>query len=106
MAGATLDGQLTRRGWREPSPGGVRFEIAAPEHDEAIRRLLRESVMDGDVALTFEREPDYFAGTHVAGAEDETVVALQSGAVVALASCSIRRRFVNGVPRRVGYLGE
>jgi hypothetical protein len=100
MAGAVADGQLRRRA------GGVRFEVARAEHDAAIRGLLRESVMDGDVALTLEREPNYFVGANIAGAEDETILAMERGKVIGIASCSIRERFVNGTPRRVGYLGE
>jgi hypothetical protein len=101
MAGAIAHGELTAR-----DTGRIRFEVAGPKHDAAIRHLLRESAMDGAIVLTREREPNYFAGANIAGAEDETVVALESNNVIAMAGCSIRRRYVNGVPRRVGYLAE
>ena len=101
MAGATVDGELTAR-----AASRVRFEVAGPEHDAAIRRLLRESAMHGDITITREREPSYFAGTNIAGAEDETIVASERDEVVGIANCSIRRRYVNGELRRVGYLGE
>ena len=84
----------------------VRFEVAGPDHDAAIRRLLRESAMHGAIAITREREPSYFAGANIAGAEDETIVALERNEVIGIASCSIRRRYVNGELRRVGYVGE
>ena len=101
MAGATVDGELTAH-----AASRVRFEVAGPEHDAAIRRLLRESAMHGDITITREREPSYFAGTNIAGAEDETIVASERNEVIGIANCSVRRRYVNGEPRRVGYLGE
>ena len=101
MAGATVDGELTAH-----AASRVRFEVAGPEHDAAIRRLLRESAMHGDITITREREPSYFTGTNIAGAEDETIVASERNEVIGIANCSVRRRYVNGEPRRVGYLGE
>ena len=37
-----------------------RFDVglACAADDERVRRLLREHALPGDVALTFEREPD------------------------------------------------
>lgn len=101
MAGAIVDGELTVR-----APSRVRFAVAGPQHDAAIRRLLCESAMHGGITITREREPSYFAGTNIAGAEDETIVALERNEVIGVANCSVRRRYVNGEPRRVGYLGE
>src|SRR5690606_29726528 len=63
MVGTAPDGQLTaaRRDKR------VRFAVAGPEHDAAIRQLLR-TPMHGAIAVAFEREPDYFRGAAIAGA--------------------------------------
>ena len=46
MAGAIAHGELTRRATR-----GVRFELATAGHEAAIRRLLRESALHGDIVL-------------------------------------------------------
>jgi hypothetical protein len=101
MAGAIAHGELTAR-----STSGVQFCIARTEHDAAIRRVLRETAMEGQISVTVEREPSYFAGTNLAGAKDELVLAVERGEVIGMAGCSVRERFVNGVARRVGYLGE
>jgi hypothetical protein len=92
------------------SEGGVRFEIATRKHDAALRRLLRDNPMpgpmSGQIRLSLEREPSYFdAATAVDGAGHRTIVALEGDRVIGAGSISERRRFINGKPMRVGYLG-
>jgi hypothetical protein len=93
MAGATLTSEL--------SASEVAFELATPEDDQGIRRLLREQPMAGRISLSLEREPDYFREPR----DEQTLVARLSGRLVGLGSCTFSERFVNGTPRRVGYLG-
>lgn len=100
MAGTTLNRQLTTAG-----TACVPFALATPADDADVRRLLRENPMPGQITLTLEREPDYFADAGLPGTEKQTIVANEGGRVVCVGNCSIRERFVNGQPRRVGYLG-
>jgi hypothetical protein len=100
MAGATLERELTGK-----STARVRFDIADRTDDADIRRLLRETPMAGRVSISLEREPNYFADAGIAGETKQTIVARDKGRLVCMGSCAIRRRFVNGEPRRVGYLG-
>lgn len=100
MAGTTLDRKLTSsRSTR------IGFALATPADDPDIRRLLRENLMPGRIALTFEREPDYFADADLPESEKQTILARESGGAVCVGSCSLRQRFINGKPCRVGYLG-
>lgn len=99
MAGNLLDGPIVRT-------VRPRFSLATQGDDAAIRRLLRENPMRGNVSLTFEREPDYFRGANIAGAEDETVLARDEENLVCVGRCSTRARWVNGHQARVGYLAE
>jgi hypothetical protein len=85
--------------------GRTGFAVATAADDADIRRLLRENPMRGDISLSFEREPDYFADADLPGETKQTIVARHDGRVVCAGSCTIRRRFVNGNPCRVGYLG-
>lgn len=82
------------------------FALATNADDADIRRLLRNNAMPGAVSLTFEREPDYFRGAAIAGAHDQTIVAFRNGRLVCMGRCAWRDCWVDGVPRRVGYLGE
>jgi hypothetical protein len=84
----------------------LHFSLATRSDDAAIRRLLRENPMAGTISLSLEREPDYFADANRPGEEKQTIVARERGRVVCVGSCTIRERFVNGQPRRVGYLGS
>lgn len=100
MAGTTLDRKLTAA----PTSRGP-FAVATPADDADIRRLLRENPMPGQITLTLEREPDYFADADLPGTEKQTIIANEGDRVICVGNCSIRERFVNGQPRRVGYLG-
>jgi hypothetical protein len=83
----------------------VQFSLATEADDAGIRRLLRENPMAGRISLSLEREPDYFTEARYCGTEHQTILARDQGRVVCVGTCSFRQRFVNGTPRRVGYLG-
>jgi hypothetical protein len=74
--------------------------------DGELRALLRRSVIPGAVRVAFTREPDYFAGEGLAGAEDITVVTRRDGRLVGMGRCSVRALHRNGRVRRIGYLSE
>ena len=100
MAGTILDRKLTTG-----HPGRAAFKLATPADDASLRRLLRENPMAGRIALTFEREPNYFADAGLPGIENQTIIANEDGRVVCVGNCAIRKRFVNGQVHSVGYLG-
>ena len=101
MAGTIIESQLATR----PS-SAIRFTVATKDDDPAIRRLLRENPMRGEISVSFEREPDYFHGTQIAGAEDQTILAFRKDRLACVGRCSIRDRYINGEIRRVGYLSD
>ncbi len=100
-----MDGTVLERELTAGKTGRIRFELAAKDDDAAIRRLLRQNPMSGRIALSLEREPDFFADASRPGEMKHTIVARDGHCVVCAGSCAIRRRFVNGRARRVGYLG-
>lgn len=61
------------------------------EHDEGLRKLLRETPLRGEITVTLEREPVFFYE------KMETVIAMVDDVVVA---CGSR------VPRQVNWYGE
>jgi len=83
----------------------IQFSVATQNDDSAIRRLLRDNPMPGVISLSLEREPDYFADADQPGETKQTIVARESDCIVCVGNCATRLRFVNGQPRRVGYLG-
>ncbi|MFA6954243.1 MAG: hypothetical protein WC538_00050 [Thermoanaerobaculia bacterium] len=83
------------------------LERATPEDDAAVRALLRRTPMEGDIRLTFEREPDAALSATVEGERHHVFVAREAdGAVTGLCSRAVRRVWVNGSLARVGYLGQ
>ncbi len=83
----------------------VQFTVADPSHDEGIRQLLREQPMAGDVRISLQREPGYFAAAPIGG-QETTIVAVDEGRVVCVGSVAIRDRYFNGSVTPVGYLGQ
>lgn len=96
------------RGPRPRRVGEIVVEPALPEDEPEIRRLLRDNPMEGEIRVSLEREPDAFLAARVEGEPHHTIVArdLTSGAVVGMGSRSVWNAFVNGEPRRLGYLSQ
>ena len=105
MAGTAVESLVTRRA---PRTARVRFELATRADDAEVRRLLRESPMPGRISVALEREPDANRAASVEGDVHHTIVARDgtSGCLTAMGSVSVRDRYVNGQPTRVGYLGQ
>jgi hypothetical protein len=84
------------------------FDLATPADDPAIRRLLANNPVPGQVTVTYEREPGYFLGCGVMGRFYQILVARHqpSGEVAAVASRTIRPLFINGQVEEVGYIGQ
>ncbi|MBE7552472.1 MAG: hypothetical protein HS126_15490 [Anaerolineales bacterium] len=84
------------------------FELATPADDPAIRRLLANNPVPGQVTVTYEREPDYFLGCGTMGRFCQVLVARRrpGGEVAAVATRTTRPLFVNGQIEEVGYIGQ
>jgi hypothetical protein len=86
----------------------LEIALATAADDAAIRGLCRRETIPGRITVRYEREPEFSLGCRVTGDEFQVVVARESedGAVVGVACRSTRELFVNGSPRRIGYLGQ
>jgi hypothetical protein len=64
--------------------------------------------MDGQIQVSLEREPNAFLATAVEGEPHHTVVAREpsTGRIVGMGSRAVWNAFVNGEPRRLGYLSQ
>jgi len=84
------------------------FQLANQADDDAIRQLLRENPMGGDIALSLEREPSYFDFSGVEGPFHQAIIAREHGTnkLAGFGSRTIRPYFINGSPQQVGYLGQ
>lgn len=86
----------------------VVVDLATPSDDAGIRALVRNQIVPGRVSLSMPREPRFSLGCEVTGDDCRVLVARSSadGAIVGVACRAVRRAFINGVERRVGYLGQ
>ncbi len=86
------------------------FSAATLADDADIRALLRQSVMPGAVHVAFTREPDYFAGEQLAGADDATLIhrTVRDGDahLDGVARISTHTLHDNGSAQRLAYFGE
>ncbi len=73
MARAVLECELT--GTRKSR---VQFALASEADDAEIRRLLRENPMPGQISLSLERDPNYFADAHLPGETKQTIIAREN----------------------------
>jgi hypothetical protein len=87
---------------------GVSFELADARHDAALRRVLAENPMDGEISLAFEREPSYFHASAVQAPFHQVVAGRdrRTGEIVGMGTRAVRPGFINGEPADVGYLAD
>jgi hypothetical protein len=88
--------------------GNLEYCIAQPQHDGALRRLMRDNPIPGWVTLSYEREPDYFYATTIEGEKHDTMIGIDrdTNRIIGLSTRSVQQRFINGEPRDVGYFGQ
>jgi hypothetical protein len=101
MAGTIAQSELT-----DQIRTGTRFVQATKADEAAMRRLLRTNPLAGRIRVTFEREPEYFRGAGIAGADEQTILAYEGGELVCMGRIAVTDRYVNGDARRVGYLSD
>jgi len=84
------------------------FALAQSQDDAELRSFLVNNPVPGNIEVTFEREPDFFAGSEIRGPFSHTIAVrdLQNNKIVGIASRSVAKAFVNGEPTELGYLSD
>ena len=85
-----------------------RISLADSADDAELRRRMARDEMQGDIGLSFRREPDYFLGCRVQGNRSEIIKCTDSdtGRIVGLGARHIKNLYINGIETRVGYLSD
>ena len=85
-----------------------RFEFALAEEadDDALRALLRQISMPGNITLSFQREPSFFLAEQAGSVASQVMVCKDNklGQIVGMGSRSIRPVYIDGQAAQVGYL--
>jgi hypothetical protein len=84
------------------------FEIATAEHDPTLRRLFAAIEMEGDIRISFQREPNYFIAAGLHGPFHQVVAArdTMTGEIIGVGTRAVCQRFINGDVTAVGYLAD
>jgi hypothetical protein len=86
----------------------MRFDLAGPKDEPAIQRLLRRTPLAGGIRLSLERQPSAFVANAVGSEQIQILVGRGpvNGEVAAMGVRGVMDWYLNGVPGRVGYLGQ
>jgi hypothetical protein len=88
----------------------VKFRLAVngnARDDADLRRLLCVNALPGDIHLSYEREPSFWAAAGIEGPLHQTmIVRTQDGRAVGMGSRSVRMLYVNGEAASVGYMSQ
>jgi hypothetical protein len=85
----------------------IYVERALPEDEAVVRKLLRDTPMQGAVKVSLLREPDANLAAGIEGHKHNTIMVKDSGSdqVLGIGNRSVRSLYVDGRARSVGYLG-
>lgn len=86
----------------------LRVRLAVPGDDAAIRRLLRQRALDGEIRLTLEREPDYFASLDRESLRHDTLLveSAENGELIGMGSRLVQSAWRSGDVGPLGYLSQ
>ncbi len=82
------------------------FTDAGADDEAALRSILSSTPLPGWATISFEREPSYFAACPIEGDSRTLLASTNEGEPVGFFSRSVRRAWINGEHRRLGYLGQ
>jgi hypothetical protein len=84
------------------------FETATYEHEEGLRRLFAETDMEGDIQISFRREPNFFYATSLQGQFCQVIAGRDRSTreIIGAGTRAIRKGYINGKLRNVGYLAD
>jgi hypothetical protein len=84
------------------------FALAQAQDDAQLRACMSSVWMEGRMAVSFRREPGYFAACRLQGDDVQVIKCTDrlDGRIVGMGSRSTVRVHVNGVPARLGYLAD
>lgn len=75
--------------------------------DEAIRKLLRDNSMEGQIRLTLARDPDARLAAAIEGDRHCAVLVRDAdGRLLGMGSRCVRQQWLAGQSRKIGYLGQ
>ncbi|MBN1306257.1 MAG: hypothetical protein JXA13_17620 [Anaerolineales bacterium] len=86
----------------------LEFTLAGKADNADLRRLLQENPFPGHIQVTLEREPNFFLAAPLEGDEHQTVIVRErtTRRIVVMVSRAVRKVYLNGQIRSLGYLSQ
>lgn len=82
-----------------------KMRLASPEDDVALRRLVSEVPMEGEVGLRFQRDPSFFQAESVGNRWLEVMLLEEDGVALGSGTRAGRRFLFEGDEVELGYVG-
>ncbi|WP_294052377.1 hypothetical protein [Thiolapillus sp.] len=84
------------------------FSLAEEEDDAALRRRMSQDIMQGNISVSFRREPSYFIGSRVQGEQVQVIKCEErsSGRIVGMGARMMLPAWINGSTQHLGYLAD
>jgi hypothetical protein len=84
------------------------FALASAADEPQLRARMAQDWMEGAIAVSFRREPDYFAGCRLQGDQSDVIVCRDTanGHIAGLGSRCSSTMYLNGQAVRAGYLAD
>jgi hypothetical protein len=82
----------------------VVFRISERRDEAALRRLLKENPMPGEISIAFSREPDFFLAAGVEGGNMRVIAGEDGETLAGFGSMCVKKLYINGRPGEMGYL--
>lgn len=82
------------------------FKNAVQDDSDALNHLLQQSPMNGDIQLSYQRNPDFFAACDIEGDISQIMVAKDDKQVVGCFSHAQYQTYIDGSPHDMAYLGQ
>jgi len=84
------------------------FQLAQEKNDPELREILRINHIEGDMCVSFQREPNYFYASKICNHFQQTPVVINKDnqRIVGFGSRIIYEAFINGQKRPLGYLSN
>jgi len=84
------------------------ISLAGPEDDAQLCMRMAQDLMEGDIAVSFRRDPSFFAGCPLQGEVTQVVKCTdhETGTIIGLGSRSTLAAWVDRERSRIGYLAD
>lgn len=83
----------------------IKMDVSMTADDQDLREVIENNFLEGDIRVSFARHPNFFHSVDILGFKNDVMVARNNdGRVVGYGIRSLKKVFVNGESRDIGYL--